>query len=123
MVTRYEEYLSFIPDRFGRFRASDSIDNGGKFLTIPVVNLWTDLLKDHIRMVYPSIKFREKKFRFIPTIDIDHAFAYKHRTLSSGPLVVTEGRMMDRKPEKDSPADECIAGYRKDPYDQYDLYP
>lgn len=120
MVTRYEEYLSFIPDRFGRFRASDSIATAGNFLTIPVVNLWTDLLKDHIRMVYPSIKFREKKFRFIPTIDIDHAYAYKHRTFlrTLGGYVRS---MTDGNLKEVAQRTNVLLGIWKDPYDQYDF--
>jgi hypothetical protein len=120
MVTRYEEYLSFTPDRFGRFRVSDSIATAGNFLTIPVVNLWTDLLKDHIRVVYPSIQFREKKFRFIPTIDIDHAYAYKQRTFvrSLGGF----GRsLMNGNLKKIADRTNVLLGIHKDPFEQYDF--
>jgi hypothetical protein len=120
MVTRYEEYLSFIPDRFGRFRASDSIATAGNFLTIPVVNLWTDLLNNHIRVAYPSLQFREKNFRFIPTIDIDHAYAYKQRTfirtLSGYGKSLMEGNL-----KKLARRTNVLLGLQKDPYDQYDF--
>jgi len=120
MVTRYEEYLPFIPDQVGRFRASDSIATAGNFLAIPVVNLWTDLLKDHIRVVYPSIQFSEKKFRFIPTIDIDHAYAYKQRT-----FVRTLGgygrSLMDGNLKKVAQRTNVLLCIQKDPYDQYDF--
>ena len=120
MVTRYEEYLPFIPDQFGRFRAFDSIATAGNFLTIPVVNLWTDLLKDHIRVVYPSIQFSEKKFRFIPTIDIDHAYAYKQRT-----FVRTLGgygrSLINGNLKMAAQRTNVLLGIQKDPYDQYDF--
>jgi hypothetical protein len=119
MVTRYEEYLSFKPDRFGRFRASDSIAAAGNFLTFPIVNLWADLLKDHIRAIYPLLRFREKKFRFIPTIDIDHAYAFKLRT-----LVRTLGgygrSLMEGNLKKVTQRAKVLLGIQKDPYDQYD---
>jgi hypothetical protein len=119
MVTRYEEYLSFVPDRVGRFRASDSIATAGNFLTIPIVNLWTNFLKDHIRVVYPSIQFREKKFRFVPTIDIDHAYAFKQRT-----FVRTLGgygrSLMEGNLKKVAHRTNVLLGIQKDPYDQYD---
>jgi hypothetical protein len=81
LITRYEEYLPFVPDKFGRFKASDSIASKGNFLRLPIVNLWANLLKDLIMETYPAIKLRDKEFRFIPTIDIDHAYAFKQRTL------------------------------------------
>lgn len=118
LVTRYEEYLSFIPDRFGRFRPSDSIMTTGDFLKIPVVNLWTDLLKDHIRMIYPSIKFNNKKFRFIPTIDIDHAFAFRQhsffRTIGGYGRSLMVGNL-----RKIAQRTNVLLGISKDPYDQY----
>jgi hypothetical protein len=119
LVTRYEEYLSFTPDRFGRFRASDSIAAAGNFMAIPIVNIWANLLKDHIREVYPSMKFREKKFRFVPTIDIDHAYAFKQRTLlrSIGGYgkSILEGNL-----KKVAHRTKVLLGILKDPYDQYD---
>ncbi len=119
MVSRYEEYLSFKPDRYGRFRASDSIATAGNFLSVPIVNLWTNLLKDHIRKVYPSMQFREKKFRFVPTIDIDHAYAFKQRslvrTLGGYGRSLFEGDM-----KKAVHRANVLLGFQKDPYDQYD---
>ena len=119
LVTRYEEYLSFTPDQYGRFRASDSIVTEGKFLSVPVVNVWTDLLKDHLKSVYPAIKFHEKNFRYIPTIDIDHAFAYKQRnfirTLGGYGRSLIFGDL-----NKIVQRTGVLLGMSKDPYDQYD---
>ena len=119
LVTRYEEYLPFVPDRFGRFRASESVAADGDFLSIPIVNLWTNLLKDHIRTVYPLLPIREKKFRFIPTIDIDHAYAFKQRnfvrTLGGYGRSLIEGNM-----KKIALRTNVLLGIQKDPYDQFD---
>jgi hypothetical protein len=119
LVTRYEEYLPFEPDRFGRFRASESIAASGDFMTIPIVNLWALDLKDCIRQVYPSLVFKEKKFRFVPTIDIDHAFAYKQRsffrTVGGYARSVLGGKM-----DKVALRSKVLLGIDKDPYDQYD---
>ncbi len=119
LVTRYEEYLTFNPDRFGRFRPSDSIATAGNFLTVPIVNLWTNLLKDHIRKVYPSMQFRQKKFRFVPTIDIDHAYAFKQRTLLR--TLGGYGRsLFEGNMKKAAQRANVLLGIQKDPYDQYD---
>ena len=119
LITRYEEYLNYKPDRFDRFRATDSINFKGNFINLPIVNLWSGFLKDHLRMIYPSITFREKKFRFIPTIDIDHAFAYRQRsflrTVGGYSRSLMKGKLrniVDRS--------NVLLGIEKDPYDQYD---
>jgi len=119
LVTRYEEYLSFVPDRFGRFRVSDSIATAGNFLAVPIVNLWANLLKEHIRTVYPLLHFREKKFRFVPTIDIDHAYAFKERnlirTLGGYGRSLVKGDL-----KKIVHRTNVLLGIQKDPYDQFD---
>jgi hypothetical protein len=119
LVTRYEEYLSFIPDRYGRFRASDSIMTTGKFLNVPLVNVWTSLLKDLIKSVYPAIRFAEKNFRYVPTIDVDHAFAYRQRTFirtlggyGRSLILGNLNNVLQRT--------NVLLGLSKDPYDQYD---
>jgi hypothetical protein len=118
LATRYEEYLSFIPDQFGRFRASDSITTVGQFLNFPVVNVWTGLLKDYILSVYPAITFHQKKFRYTPTIDVDHAFAYKQRTfirtLGGYGRSILLGNL-----KKVAQRTNVLLGVSKDPYDQY----
>jgi hypothetical protein len=119
LVTRYEEYLPFIPDRFGRFRASDSIATAGKFLNIPVVNIWTEMLKHHIKSVYPAMKFHEKNFRYTPTIDIDHAYAYIQRTFLR--TLGGYGRsLMLGDLNKIIQRTNVLLGKSRDPYDQYD---
>jgi len=119
LVTRYEEYLPFNPDKFGRFKASDSITTIGNFLKTPIVNLWAEMLKEHLRIAYPSLEFHEKKYRFVPSIDIDHAFAYKQHS-----LIRTLGgsfrSMMTGDLKKLSERMKVLLGRLKDPYDQYD---
>ncbi|MCX6243676.1 MAG: polysaccharide deacetylase family protein [Bacteroidetes bacterium] len=118
MVSRYEEYLPFKPDNFGRFMAVDSIATAGNFLHLPIVNLWTELLKDHIIRVYPGLIFREKKFRFVPTIDIDHAFAYRHRSFMR--TLAGYGRSVaEKKWDKVRRRTRVLLGVEKDPYDTY----
>jgi len=119
LVTRYEEYLSFEPDKFGRFKAADSIAAAGNFLKIPVVNIWAGLLRDHIIQVYPGLRFREKKFRFVPTIDIDHAYAYKQRRFLR--TMGGYGRsLFGGKWGKVIQRTNVLLGLQKDPYDSYD---
>lgn len=79
LISRYEEYLHFEPDEHGRFKAEDSLAFKKGFLTIPLVDLWVNELSKIIENKYPLAKPNLASFCFIPTIDIDNAFAYKHK--------------------------------------------
>lgn len=79
LVSRYEEYLPYKKDRFGRFDAPESISFKYNFLHKPVVNIWAEQLKQLLKERYPDLKFKKRQFRFTPTIDIDAAYAYKFK--------------------------------------------
>ncbi len=81
MVSRYEEYLPFDPDRFGRFKAIDSMAYKNNFLHLPVADKWIQLLKDGLQKKYPDIKYKSNKFQCILTYDIDVAYKYKGRSV------------------------------------------
>lgn len=79
MVSRYEEYLPYRRDEYGRFSARESLAHQKGFLHRPVVNLWSLMLHDVLRQSWPDLKFKLPVFRCEPTIDIDAAFSYKHK--------------------------------------------
>lgn len=81
MLSRYEEYLPFSPDRHGRFPASQSLAYTRQFLHRPVVNEWIRVLKQKLQQWYPGLAFRKKSFWLLPTFDVDNAFAYAHKPL------------------------------------------
>ncbi len=82
LVTRYEEYLPHIRDEHGRFLANGSDAFKYGFLRIPVVNTWAIMLGKILSLHFPGIQIRQHKYQFIPTIDIDAAFAYKHKGIT-----------------------------------------
>jgi len=79
MVSRYEEYLPFIRDEHGRFSASSSLAKQKGFLQIPVVNVWARALGTKLKEKYPQLKLKQHVFNFIPTIDVDAAWAFRHK--------------------------------------------
>ena len=81
LVSRYEEYLPFSPDKFERFKPTDSIAFKNKFIDIPLVNLWAEELKKIIRAKFSALEITENKYTFTPTIDIDVAYAHKGRKI------------------------------------------
>lgn len=76
LVSRYEEYLPFGPDVHGRFSHEHSLAFRHHFLDLPLVDLIANKLKETLAARYPDISFPARHFRFIPTFDIDIAYAH-----------------------------------------------
>jgi len=79
LVTRYEEYLPHINDRFGRFQAKDSILFKMNMLEKPLINIWAIEFGNILSSKYPELKIKKNSFTFIPTYDVDAAWAYKNK--------------------------------------------
>jgi len=79
LATRYEEYLPFKGDRFYRFPATESLAYKQGFLHRPIIDFWRKQFEDELILKWPQINFMKRAFSFISTIDVDSAFAYKHK--------------------------------------------
>ncbi len=78
-LSRYEEYLPHRKDSCGRFEATESYAFRHGFLHLPVVNHYARLIREQLTKLYPDYHFSLPEFTFIPTYDIDVAFAYRGR--------------------------------------------
>ncbi len=120
LVTRYEEHLPFQPDKYGRFRVNDSLAFRGDFLHIPVVNRWALKIRELILTRFPETSYRKKTFRFVPTIDIDHFYAYLsrsfYRTMGGYGRALMKGRILEIFERTG-----VLLKLHKDPYDNYQL--
>ena len=74
LISRYEEYLPHLKDKFGRYLHTESIAYKKKFLRKPIVNIWADHFIQHIKDDFPILKVKKPVFKYISTIDIDNAF-------------------------------------------------
>lgn len=81
MVSRYEEYLPHVKDQYNRFPAQESLAFRNGFLARPVVNQYAEIVKKKINERFQAFVFPEKKFEFLPTYDIDSAYAYLNKGL------------------------------------------
>lgn len=79
LVSRYEEYLDFASDKFGRFSASNSQAYQNDFLQQPLVNLWALKIKVFLEKKYPKLQFNCPQYQYTPSYDIDHAYAFLHK--------------------------------------------
>ncbi len=79
LISRYEEYLPHQKDEYGRYSHKESLAFKKGFLHIPLVNVWLEEFKKTLQQKYPDLYFKLKHLKFIPTYDIDVAYAYKHK--------------------------------------------
>jgi hypothetical protein len=119
LVSRYEEYLPHVKDQHGRYKANQSVLFKLGVLNEPVVNQWALTLLKTIELRFGPIDRTASKFRFIPTIDIDNAYAFKHKGFIraiggciSDVLAFNLRHALQRI--------KVIFGVQKDPYDTYD---
>ncbi len=120
LTSRYEEYLPFVRDKHGRFTAEKSLAFNLGFLSKPVVNIWALKLREILLKKYPNLKYSIRKYKFIPTYDIDTAWAYDQkglaRTLGGYFLAL---KRMDWDDIKERTL--VLLRKKKDPFDTYDL--
>lgn len=77
LISRYEEYLPFQPDRHGRFPETASVAGQYQFLTSPVVDMWLYHFGEILSG--KGISLPPRHFQYRITFDIDMAWKYKHR--------------------------------------------
>jgi len=120
LVSRYEEYLPFMEDSFGRFEAKESIAYKEGFLQKPLVNIWAIKIADIIKQKYPSFQFPAKQYRFIPTFDVDIAYSYKGKGLarSVGGCLKSIATLDFQEINERI---RVLAGMQKDPYDTFEF--
>jgi hypothetical protein len=118
LVARYEEYLEFRPDEFGRFKSSDSLAFKHGFLGIPVVDLWVKELARSLVKKFPSLTFRRNEYTSLLTCDIDEAFAYLGKNLVGS----IQGFIRDIASGSKNVSHRlnCLTKSEKDPYEVYE---
>jgi len=81
LVSRYEEYLPYRKDEYGRFSANESLAFQKNFLQKPLINIWAKKISELVSKKFPSITFPKSQYKYLPTIDIDAAWAYSQKGL------------------------------------------
>jgi hypothetical protein len=120
LLSRYEEYLPFKTDEHNRFNYRSSLAYQYDFIQTPLINLWLHELRIILQNKFPALKFKENKYRFISTIDVDNAFKYKHK----GFVRALAGYLKDLLSKNKKEIRErfkVIAGRKKDPFDCYNF--
>jgi len=118
LISRYEEYLPFTPDQFGRFKAQESLAFKNNFLHLPIVDIWINNFKIALQNKFPSLQIKSSSFNAILTYDIDVAYKYRGRN-----FVRTTGAILkDILSLKIKNIGERMNALRKDQKDPWDVY-
>lgn len=119
IISRYEEVVEHQTDSLGRFPAAQSLMCRLNCLEKPIIHIWAEKIAQKISALFPGFLWRLPAYRFIPSYDIDVAFAYQGRS-----WLHTSGTLMrDLVKGKPGLAEErlsVVCGFRHDPYDAYD---
>lgn len=120
LLSRYEEYLPYQADGHGRFPADASLAVRCGFLQIPVVDHYVQLIARVIQDKYPTCAMAPSEMKWVSTIDVDQAFAYKHkgRKRTWGAVIrdlftFNWGGVFTRLGVE--------SGWKQDPFDTFDL--
>ena len=118
-ISRYEEWQSFETDVHKRFEAKASILFQYRFHLKPVVDHWILELRLALERMFVELKFPQRKFKLLSTIDVDNLYAYKSkgfiRTIGASLKDVIK---LDFKNLKERIL--VLSGKQKDPFDIYD---
>lgn len=79
LISRYEEYLPHVKDTHGRYTAEQSLAYKYQFLEKPVVDIWAFKFLRILKERFPDYPYKKRNYKYISTIDIDNAYAYKHK--------------------------------------------
>jgi len=118
LISRYEEYLEFQPDKYGRFPASASLAFKNGFLGIPIVDLWAKEMSKVFLKKFQSLAFKRNEYKALLTIDADQPFAY----LGKGLFRSIGGLINDIKNNTGNAGDRyrIVTKGEKDPYEVFD---
>lgn len=121
LLSRYEEYLPHIKDEYGRYAHTESLAYKEGFLNLPLVNIWLREFRLAIATQFPNFQIPNPQlFTFIPTYDIDEAWAYKNKTWwrNAGGACrdILKGKFKDIISRIN-----VLTGKQQDPYETYSL--
>jgi hypothetical protein len=79
LLSRYEEYLPHEKDQYGLYAHQNSVAYCEGFLHQPLINIWLEDFRNLLEKKFSGLSLPKNKFSFLPTYDIDIAWAYKNR--------------------------------------------
>ena len=119
LLSRYEEYLPHIKDRFHRFPAKESLAYKSGFLKIPIIEYWLKELVAVIKTKFPQFNPESRQFKFVNTIDVDNAYCYLEKGFFRS-VGASFRSLLQFDFEDVLKRIRVLLGKEKDPYDTFD---
>jgi hypothetical protein len=120
LISRYEEYLPHLKDKYGRYKPEESLAFRHDFLQKPIVNIWLKQFINQLENQFPSLTIHSPKFKYISTIDIDNAYLYKGKGFVRSVASLLKA-VFTFDVETIKMAFLVTSKKRKDPFDTYSL--
>ena len=118
LLSRYEEYTSQEKDQYGRFPAEASLAFKAGFLHQPLIQYWVKAMAWELRLLFPDFRMQAPSFQFIPSYDIDNAFAYLNQPLAKQVIGFFK-TLYQGKFEAFLEMAKVLSGNAPDPFDQF----
>ena len=118
LLSRYEEYFSKHRDEHGRYRDSENILVRHRLNHKPIVDKMAYWIADKLSEKFPQFNVNQRAFRFLTTIDIDNAWAFRNKSIGIGLGAAFKAMMKGHWNELKQRAN-VLVGLQKDPYDTY----
>lgn len=118
LISRYEEYLPYIPDVHERFPVKKSLAYMENFIHKPIVDIWARKLLEILKKNFPDLSLAQRSFKLINTFSISRVWTYRGigftRNLAGGiqDLLLSNYKGFSRRMD-------TILRNRPDPLDTY----
>ncbi|MCI5057124.1 MAG: polysaccharide deacetylase family protein [Flavobacteriales bacterium] len=121
LITRIEEYDNTTSkDAHQRFKAENSVAAKNNFLDLPIVDIWIDLLFQHLNNSFESKIQLKRSFQQEISFDIDIAYKYKGKGLMRTLWgFAKDGMTLNSKEVLNRYA--VLTGRAKDPFDCFEF--
>ena len=117
LLSRYEEYYPFVPDKHGRYPAVNSILYKNGWLQRPLADEWVYAFSKELQAA-TGITIPATSFSFQPTYDVDMAYSHLHKGIRriAGAYMRALVKM---KLGQISERTQVLKNKQKDPYDSF----
>ncbi|MGC8751779.1 DUF7033 domain-containing protein [Hydrotalea sp.] len=120
LISRYEEYLPYNSDGYGRYPATESLAYRSGFLQMPLIDYWLLQVEKQLQQLFPLYQLPQKNYAFIPTFDIDRMLKYVDNGFLNNLKTFFKYIFQQNFQEFDEMM-KVVSGQQRDPFDVFEL--
>ncbi len=118
LLSRYEEYLPYLKDQYGRFPPGESFALRNNVLKFPLVDIWAFMLLKELKRKFPGLQNKPRRYKYTSLIDVttSHCFALRGPIRGMAGLLLDLGRLKFKRVIQRL---SVSLNLKKDPFDNY----